>query len=235
MVECGCGIATDGINFARAGANYTGYDQSDAALGLAQHRFGLEGLNANFVQGSVEKLPFEDNSFDVVYSFGVIHVTTNTDHAISEFHRVLRPGGKALVMVYYRNSFNYWVSLMVVRRLLAALVLLPGVPALMAKATGERQEVLDGQRELLREHGLRYLTDTQLFLSNNTDGPGNPLTKVYGAREFERMFSAFSHVESSVDFLNLRAYPGGNRLARTRPARWLGRRAGWHLCIEAQK
>lgn len=235
VLECGCGMASDGLQFARAGARYTGYDQSDAALGLAARRFDLEGQQGRFVQGSVEELPFDDESFDVVYSFGVIHVTRNTDRAIAEFRRVLRPGGTALVMVYYRDSFNYYVSVMGIRRLLAGLLLIPGAPRAIARLTREHEAVLDGQHDLLREHGLRYLTDTQLFLSNNTDGPGNPLTKVYGRREFAGMFGAFSDVRSSVDFLNLRIYPGGDRLARTAPARWLGRRYGWHLCIEARK
>jgi SAM-dependent methyltransferase len=234
VLEAGCGIGTDGLQFARAGARYTGYDQSDIALGLAQRRFEQEGRRGRFVQGSVEELPFEDASFDLVYSFGVIHVTHNTDKAVDEFHRVLRPGGTALVMVYNRGSLNYY-SIAVVRRALAGLLMIPGAPGMIAKITRERRDVLDGQRELLRKHGLRYLTDLQLFLSNNTDGPGNPLTKVYRREGFESLFSDFSSVRSSVDFLNLRIYPGGDRLARTGTARRMARRWGWHLCTEARK
>jgi len=74
-----------------------------------------------------------------------------------------------------------------------------------------------------------------LFLSNNTDGPGNPLSKVYSRHEAEKMFGRFSSVTTSVRNLNLRIYPGGDALVRTTLAKRLERRIGWHLYIEAVK
>jgi SAM-dependent methyltransferase len=179
VLEVGCGIATDGVQFARNGANYTGVDFSPTALELAHRRFELEQLPARLEHGTATELPFPDESFDLVYSHGVIHHIEETDAAIREFHRVLRPGATALVMVYHRNSLNYYVNIMLVRRLLAATLLAPGMPRLVARATGEPPSVFEGHRRLLRQCGLRYLSDRQLFLSNNTDGPGNPLSKVY--------------------------------------------------------
>lgn len=237
VLEAGCGIATDGARFARAGARYTGFDQSDVALDLAQTRFAQEGITGRFARGSIDSLPFPDASFDLVFSHGVIHHMANTQGAIEEFQRVLRPGGAALVMVYHRASLNYWFTIMGVRRVLAGLLFVPGAVSALARLTGERQEVLEGHRELLREHGLRYLTDTSLFLSNNTDGPGNPLSKAYTRDEFKGMFRAagFGDVASAVRFLNLRVFPGGDRLAATRAARALERRIGWHLYVRAVK
>jgi SAM-dependent methyltransferase len=235
VLEAGCGIATDGLQFARAGARYTGLDQSAVGLGLARRRFEREGQEGRFVPGSVAELPFEDQSFDLVYSFGVIHHTPHTEAAIREFHRVLRPGGTARVMLYHRDSFNYFVNIMLVRRLLVGLLSLPGGPGLLDKLIREDPEILEGHRTLLREHGLRYLTDARLFLSNNTDGPGNPLSKVYTSRQAHEMFGDFGSVATSARFLNLRMYPGAERFARTRPALALGRRFGWHLCISAVK
>ena len=127
------------------------------------------------------------------------------------------------------------VSIMVVRRLLAASLLAPGVARAAAWLIGERPDVLEGHRSLLREHGIRYLTDHRLFLSNNTDGPGNPLSKVYSRRAGLQLFSAFSDARATVRFLNLRAYPSGERLSRTALAERLGHRWGWHLWIEATK
>jgi SAM-dependent methyltransferase len=235
VLEAGCGMATDGVQFARAGARYTGVDFSPAALALARGRPELRDSGARFVHGSIVELPFADGSFDLVYSNGVIHHEPETQRAIDEFHRVLRPGGTAIVMVYHRASFNYYVSIMTVRRLLALLLLVPGADRAIARVTGERPEVLEGHRELLRQHGLRYLADPALFLSHNTDGPGNPLSKAYSAAAMRRAFSSFADVETHVRFLNLRAYPVGDRLERLASVRRLGRGVGWHLWIRARR
>ena len=235
VLEAGCGIATDGLQFARAGADYTGVDFSPTALELARRRFAQDGRRADFFASSITDLPFPDESFDLVYSNGVIHHMPEAEAAVAEFHRVLRPGGRAVVMVYHRNSLNYFWNIMVLRRTLLALLMVPGASDVVAKLTGEKREVLDGHRALLREHGLRYVTDPQLFLSNNTDGPGNPLSKVHTAHGARRLFARFSRVDTAVRFLNLRIYPGGERLQRTALGCRLERRIGWHLWIEAVK
>ena len=233
VLEAGCGIGTDGVRFVRAGARYTGIDFSTTALELARSRPELQ--DARLVQGSIVELPFSDDSFDLVYSNGVVHHLPQTSQAIAEFHRVLRPGGSAIVMVYHRASLNFYVSIMVVRRLLAGVLLVPGADRLVAWATAEPIEVLRGHREQLATHGHTYLTDPALFLSHNTDGPGNPLSKVYTAPNMRRALAGFADVQTRVRFLNLRAYPFGERLERLPASRWLGRRAGWHLWIMAAK
>ena len=235
VLEAGCGLATDGMRFVRAGARYTGMDFSPTALEHARRRLELEDGAAEFVHGSITDLPFPDASFDLVYSNGVIHHLSETHRAIKEFHRVLRPGGTAIVMVYHRRSFNFYVSIMTVRRLLASLLLVPGAARFIARVTGEQPDVLHGHRQLLREHGPRYLADPELFLSHNTDGPGNPLSKAYTAEGMRRAFSGFAAVNTQVRFLNLRAYPMGERLERLPWIRSVGRRYGWHLWIRATK
>jgi len=235
VLEAGCGIATDGMRFVRAGARYTGLDFSPAALDLARRQLELRGGAAKFVHGSVADLPFPDESFDLVYSNGAIHHVPETQRAIDEFRRVLRAGGTAIVMVYHRRSFNFYVSIMAVRRALTALLLVPGADRGIARVTGERPDVLRGHRELLRKHGLRYISDPALFLSHNTDGPGNPLSKAYTVEAMRRRFSGFDRVETELRFLNLRAYPMGERLERLARVRELGRRFGWHLWINATK
>ena len=235
VLEVGCGIGTDGAAFARAGARYTGLDAAATALDLARRRFTLEGLQGRFVHGSAGRLPFRDGVFDLVYSHGVIHHITGPEAAVCEFYRVLRPGGTALVMLYHRASFNYHFTIMVVRRVLAALLLVPGAAALVARITGEDKKILEAHRELLRAHGFRYLRDRALFLSNNTDGPGNPLSKVYSVQEVREIFRSFAKIDTTVRYLNLRFFPGGNRLSTTRIGRLLERRIGWHLYVEAVK
>lgn len=235
VLEAGCGIATDGINFARRGARYTGVDFSDSAVALARNRFELEGVEGRIEQASIAALPAADASLDLVYSNGVIHHLPETGDVVAEMHRVLRPGGTAIVMVYHRSSLNYWVNILVIRRLLALGLLVPGAAGALGRLTAERPDVLDGHRRLLDEHGLGYLRDRELFLSNNTDGPDNPLSKVYTRADARELFSAFSSVRTAVRFMNLRLYPAGDRLAATRLSRSLERRIGWHLWIEAVK
>ena len=234
VLEAGCGIATDGARFTRAGARYTGVDFSQTALSLAQHRFEQEGLAGRFVESSIVRLPFDDASFDLVYSNGVIHHLPETEAVVQEFRRVLRPGGTAIVMVYHRGSLNHHVNIMLLRRLLVGALLVPGAAGAIARLTGEDPAVLEGHRELLREHGLRYVQDRQLFLNNNTDGPGNPLSKVYGRDDVPRLFEGFESTRTRVRFLNLRIYPGGERLAGLPGADALDRRIGGHLWIEAR-
>src|SRR4030095_1012047 len=110
VLEIGCGLGTDGAQFAKAGADYTGIDLTEAAVELARQRFQLSTLRGTFQVGDAEKLDFPDNTFDVVYSHGVLHHTPDIQSAIREIHRVLRPGGRAKVMLYHRNSYNYRVN-----------------------------------------------------------------------------------------------------------------------------
>ncbi len=235
VLEVGCGIGTDGARFARAGARYTGVDPTATALELARRRFELEGLDGRLLSAAATDLPFENKSFDLVYSHGVIHHIDSTAEAVEEFRRVLRPGGTALVMLYHRHSLNYYVTIMGIRRALAGILLVPGVARPIARLTGERAELLDAHRSLLRRYGLRYVLDSGLFLSNNTDGPGNPLSKVYSRAEAVRLFARYRRVTTAVRYLNLRLYPGGLRLARTSLAAAIERQIGWHLYVEAVK
>ncbi|MDQ1358542.1 MAG: hypothetical protein QOG44_2915 [Acidimicrobiaceae bacterium] len=234
VLEAGCGIGTDGARFASGGARYTGADFSGTALSLARRRFQLEGLDGRFLKSSLTHLPFRDCSFDLVFSHGVIHHIRDVESVVREFRRVLRAGGTALVMVYHRHSLNYHLTIQTVRRAAAGLLLLPGGPKVVAKVTHEPEEVLDGQRQLLTEHGLRYLTNGELFLSNNTDGPGNPYSRVYSRAELRALFGpGWRDQSTEVRYLNLRLYPGGSRLSESTAGRRLERTMGWHLYLRA--
>ena len=108
VLELGVGLGTDFVQFARSGANAVGIDLTEAAVALVQKRLELEGLQAEVRTGDAESLPFEDRSFDLVYSWGVLHHTPNTERSIAEVHRVLREDGEARIMLYSRRS---WVAL----------------------------------------------------------------------------------------------------------------------------
>jgi ubiquinone/menaquinone biosynthesis C-methylase UbiE len=112
VLEIGFGLGTDLMQFARAGARVSGVDLSPRHLELARRRFELAGIPAQLQNADAEKLPFPDASFDVVYSFGVLHHTPDTERAFAEAHRVLRPGGLFIVALYHRWSLYSFVHTM---------------------------------------------------------------------------------------------------------------------------
>ena len=109
LLEVGCGAGIDLVRFAREGANVTGIDLSKIAIELAQRNFMQSGLNADLFVMNGECMQFADNTFDVVYAHGVLQYTADTDKMIAEIHRVLKPGGEAIMMVYNKYS---WLNLM---------------------------------------------------------------------------------------------------------------------------
>jgi SAM-dependent methyltransferase len=234
VLEIGCGLGTDGAQFARAGANYTGVDLTEAAVSLARRNFELQNLAGEFRTADAENLDFADETFDLVYSHGVLHHTPDTARAIREVHRVLKPSGRAVVMLYHRDSYNYRVNISVLRR--AGARLLHSEPGLRLAHLLTREPV-----ESLREHAARikedqrgYLADGE-FLSRNTDGAGNPLTRVYSRGEARELFRDFAEVELATHFLNKRWLPVlGSVMPRTVEAK-LAARWGWHLWIYARK
>lgn len=104
ILEVGCGLGTDLLQFARGGAEVYGIDLTEKGAMLTRKRLGLYGLSGNIVVGDSESLPFASGYFDLVYSWGVIHHTPNTEAAAREIMRVCQPGGRILVMIYHRRS-----------------------------------------------------------------------------------------------------------------------------------
>ncbi len=97
------------MRFARGGAKVTGIDLSKTAIDLACKNFQQGEQNADLRVMNGECMQFADNTFDVVYAHGVLQYTADPAKMIDEIHRVLRPGGKAILMVYNKHS---WLNLM---------------------------------------------------------------------------------------------------------------------------
>lgn len=104
VLEIGVGLGADHQRFAEAGARLTGIDLTPRAVEHTGRRFTLFGLKTELRVGDAEALPYADSSFDCVYSWGVLHHSPDTPRAIDEVHRVLRPGGKARIMIYHKHS-----------------------------------------------------------------------------------------------------------------------------------
>lgn len=164
LLEIGAGMGIDHAQFARHGAIVTDVDLSAGHLALARENFALHGLQGSFVHHDAETLPFDDNCFDVVYSNGVIHHTPNTQQVVDEIHRVLKPGGKAIVMVYAENSLHYW------RNLVGWIGLVQG---------------------RIYNHSIGKIMSESVEISGND---ARPLVKVYTAQRLRNMFAHFNDI-----------------------------------------
>ena len=232
VLEIGCGLGTDGAQFAKAGADYTGIDLTVASIELAQKRFELAGLRGEFRVSDAENLDFADETFDVVYSHGVLHHTPDTEAAVRSIHRVLKPSGRAMVMLYHRGSYNYRIGIRVLRRAGAGLLKSETGIKIVHGLTGEPIDSLREHAQLAKEDGGVSAAE---FLSQSTDGAGNPLARVYSRREARDLFRDFREVELRAYFLNKRFIPLiGNLLPRSIESA-LAARWGWHLWIYATK
>jgi SAM-dependent methyltransferase len=140
----------------------TDVDLSLGHLRLAQENFHLRGLGGSFVHHDAERLPFDDASFDVVYSNGVLHHTPDSARLAAEIHRVLRPGGRVIAMVYAESSFHFWY----------------------------RQVWIHGLVEgRLRETSIGEVLSRNAEVSDND---ARPLVKVYSRSRLDRLFKAFA-------------------------------------------
>jgi 2-polyprenyl-3-methyl-5-hydroxy-6-metoxy-1,4-benzoquinol methylase len=108
VLEIGCGIGTDAIEFAKAGADYTGIDISTASLAIAKDRFDIYNLQGNLLNldATSDKL-LQLGSFDLIYSFGVLHHYPNVDKVINTLSKMLSPEGIFKFMVYAEHSWKY--------------------------------------------------------------------------------------------------------------------------------
>lgn len=110
VLEIGCGIGTDTVNFARHGAKVTAIDLSEKSIEVARSRIEIYGLQdqVQFFSGNAEELgqfvPVEP--YDLIYSFGVIHHTPNPDRVLEQMRQYARPGTTVKIMVYHRRSWK---------------------------------------------------------------------------------------------------------------------------------
>lgn len=232
VLEIGCGMGTDGAQFAVAGAEYTGVDLTETAVSLARENFKLRGLPGEFLSANAEDLPLPDASFDHVYSFGVIHHAVDPGAIVREIRRVLKPRGTITVMVYNRNSVNYWVEIMFLRRVGRLLLRPAWAPPLLADLLRLPRQTLEGHRRQL----LRVPRPTrEEWVSMNTDGPDCPLARVYSAGAVRSLFAAFEDVRTQVYMFDRRHWPLLGSLLTDRVERFIGRRAGWNRMLYATK
>ena len=142
MLEIGLGQGAESEQIIRRGARWSGLDLTSESVDRVRARLALRGLPHEALrQGSALEIPWPDNYFDIVFSHGVLHHIPDIHTAQSEIHRVLRPSGTLIAMLYARGSLNYQFSIRVARR------------ALLAAAYPLRNtRLLRGAPPMLRQH-----------------------------------------------------------------------------------
>jgi ubiquinone/menaquinone biosynthesis C-methylase UbiE len=110
VLEIGVGNGSHAQLLAEHAKSFTGIDLTEYAVKSTAARMQVFGLAGAVLRMDAEQMEFPDNSFDLVWTWGVIHHSANTRKILEEMHRVLRPGGEALVMVYHRTFWEYYVQ-----------------------------------------------------------------------------------------------------------------------------
>jgi SAM-dependent methyltransferase len=203
VLEVGLGYGTVAQRLAETGARYNGLDIAAGPVGMVNHRLRQAGLEGKAQQGSILSAPFADQSFDYVVAIGCLHHTGDLKKAIAECHRMLRPGGKLVFMVYY--SYSY-------RRFFQA----------------RRETVSYFFRELIGHRGVVGTSAEveRAAYDTNAAGEGAPHTdwiSIKSLRSFCRNYSAFSAQPENID----NGTPFGNsaprrELLKTWYPRWFG-------------
>lgn len=135
VLEVGCGMGTHAALLAGAGARLTAVDLTERAVEVTRRRFQISGLRGRIERADAEQLPFADDSFELVWSWGVIHHSRSMETCLAEITRVLRPGGRLLLMVYYRPSLVYYLHAGLIRGILLGKLLRQSVHEIYTEAS----------------------------------------------------------------------------------------------------
>jgi SAM-dependent methyltransferase len=219
VLEIGLGQGAESEQLIRRGASWSGLDLTRESVDRVRARLAVRNLPYDDLRrGSAVSIPWPDDTFDIVFSHGVLHHVPDIHRAQREIHRVLNPGGTLVAMLYARASLNYQVSIRLVRR--AALL-----AAYPLRRTGfVRSSTLLGQHlDNAETIGLRRYLDLEAFTHRSTDGPMNPYARVYSLREVAKDFPDFLIIEAYKRYMHapplpVHGLPGEGRL-------------GWHLWV----
>lgn len=210
VLDVGCGAGFLVRMYARNGARIFGIDFTDISVRRSSRSLKVYGLPGHIMQANAEELPFKDSSFDYVTSWGVLHHVPSTENGVNEVLRVLKPGGIAIISLYYRN-------------ILLSKLCFPALKFLMRiflRAPKERD-------------GLQYAKSPEEFV-RMYDGVDNPIGRVYSRREIERLFRDFEIRNVEQHGVPTRFLAGSKYLPQI-VHRVIDRYFGICLCVEARK
>jgi ubiquinone/menaquinone biosynthesis C-methylase UbiE len=231
VLEIGTGVGTDARNIVRRGGIYLGINVDQGSVDATKKALDVFGLDGEVKKCSATELSLPDESVDIVYSFGVLHHIPDVEKAVSEIERVLKPGGKLLIMVYNRASINYKIEILIIRKILVRFLRLPGMINLLS--------FLGFPKEKLKRHLEIFSSNKNMpeeeWLSRNTDGPDNPYSLVYNQNEIEKLLHAFEIHKNEVFYFDVRHWGKLSKLFPKCLVDFLGKHYGWHRVVYATK
>lgn len=206
LLEIGFGQGTDLIQYALGGADVTGVDLTENHYKLATENFKLRNLKAELHHRDAAVLPFPDNSFDKVVSFGVLHHTPDIQVCVDEIYRVLKPGGKLVLSLYHRNSLYYWTTLLL------------------------KEGIFKGKLFTLGFDGLKAIIET------GADGKKlKPYVKLYTHQSMKKLVHQFPSVQIDIRHLYRKNIWIFGKILPDSAIKWLERRFGWYIIATCTK
>ena len=183
VLDIGCGFGWLVKNYARGGADIKGIDIATSAVELTKKWLEIEGLSADLQAANAEELPFQDNTFDFISSSGVLHHTVDTQKAIDEVYRVLKPGCKSVISLYYKNFLLhppfFQITLLLMRML--------------------RMDVVAREKFVNAESVDSFV--------RQYDGTDNPIGRYYTKSAAERLFRKFKIIKTELHYFPTRFIP----------------------------
>lgn len=179
VLEIGLGYGTVGQRLAASGANYTGLDIAAGPVAMVNHRIHQTGLTGGARQGSILEPALQEGSFDYIVAIGCLHHTGNLLLAIQNCHRLLRPGGRLIFMVYYAYSYRRY-----------RMAFWPTVRTLVKEVAGYRGVVGKSSEQ------------ERAAYDASSSGGGAPHTdwiSIRSLKEYCRDFSTFSATLENID------------------------------------
>lgn len=211
VLEVGLGYGTLSQQIAMAGARYNGLDIAEGPVEMVNSRFRQNGLNGKAVQGSMLQCPFPDASFDCVVSIGCFHHTGDTQKCLDETWRVLRPGGRAYLMLYNSFSLRQWKD----------------YPLQTLRAWGREISGAKGNPQSSEAQRAHYDADME--------GRAAPETQFFSVRQIESMMNRFSQVQCFKENCDDWIFNGRVLRKRADLLPTLGRWLGLDIYIQAVK
>jgi len=223
VLEIGLGIGADAVRWASFAKSYTGIDLTEEAVKATLLHLSYKKLNGTVTKGNAEELSLPGKSFDIVYSFGVLHHTPDIKKAFKEINRILRDDGEFIVMLYAKESFNYWIRIQLYFRIRMIFEILKN--KIGSKSSGIWAQHYNN----FKISGMKYISWNN-FPHHCTDGPDCEIANIFSRRKInsllnEQGFKVTKQIKAH--------FPLGGKFPKIE--RFIGRFLGFHRIVRAKK
>ena len=232
-LELGCGMGYNAQRLAQNGARLIVMDLAPNAVRLTRERFTLHRLPAQFLIADAEHLPFKDETFEMIFSSGVIHHSPDTQAAADEITRALKHGGESTVMIYHRDSIWFWWDITI--KLGGLMLVLNTLPNFLREPILQR---VPRWRDLIASKGQRLKFNDVIRSGTDFGGLQNPLSRVYTKQTAKKLFhqlTAFRFVTEFHTYHPFDQHPSTLTQFIRKFIDWANTRWGWFLIIHARK